>query len=216
MALDFYFKYHGVPPSKTSVEVAQLSEKIRSLSNVEHMDDSFRNPNGCYMKLMNFRNFDSRFGSGFGNTSRADRVVWEMYAHDQNALSAAVIEMTMPQLSGVGEPKPAYLEGGVAERFHKYRERNAKAVAEKKAQTLAEKGHLKCEACNFDYTEAYGERGDGFIECHHETPISASDFAREIKLSDLVLLCANCHRMVHRKKPWLSLVDLKSLVKNER
>ena len=33
------------------------------------------------------------------------------------------------------------------------------------------------------------------------------------KLEDLVLLCSNCHRMVHRSKPWLSIEGLKRIIK---
>jgi 5-methylcytosine-specific restriction protein A len=35
------------------------------------------------------------------------------------------------------------------------------------------------------------------------------------RLSDLHLLCANCHRMVHAKRPWLTLDELKGYVREE-
>ena len=35
---------------------------------------------------------------------------------------------------------------------------------------------------------------------------------KKTKLVDLVLLCSNCHRMVHRKKPWLNLEELMELI----
>jgi putative restriction endonuclease len=29
------------------------------------------------------------------------------------------------------------------------------------------------------------------------------------RLEDLALLCANCHRMIHRASPWLSVEELR-------
>ena len=58
----------------------------------------------------------------------------------------------------------------------------------------------------------YGPRGDGYIEAHHTRPLETLDPSQPTKVSDLALLCANCHRMVHAKRPWLSLVELKALI----
>ncbi len=32
------------------------------------------------------------------------------------------------------------------------------------------------------------------------------------KLEDLVLVCSNCHRMIHRKRPWLSATELRGWI----
>ncbi|MFM8998348.1 MAG: HNH endonuclease, partial [Candidatus Limnocylindrus sp.] len=42
--------------------------------------------------------------------------------------------------------------------------------------------------------------GDGFIEVHHLAPLFIDDQPRRTTMSDLLLLCSNCHRMVHRSK----------------
>ena len=35
----------------------------------------------------------------------------------------------------------------------------------------------------------------------------------ETKIEDIVLLCCNCHKMVHKKRPWLkSIEEIKSLL----
>ena len=57
---------------------------------------------------------------------------------------------------------------------------------------------MECEICNFNYSKKYGERGKGFIECHHKVPLHKLKPNTKTKLSDLALLCANCHRMIHR------------------
>lgn len=34
-----------------------------------------------------------------------------------------------------------------------------------------------------------------------------------IELADLVVLCANCHRIVHAKREWRTMGELKDLVR---
>ena len=57
----------------------------------------------------------------------------------------------------------------------------------------------------------YGKRGQGFIEAHHRRPIGELNRATTAKLKDLVMVCSNCHRMLHRP-PWITLEALRSLV----
>jgi predicted HNH restriction endonuclease len=73
-------------------------------------------------------------------------------------------------------------------------------------------GKLACDVCDFDYTTVYGDLGVGFIECHHRIPVSDLQPGAKTKLSDLALVCANCHRMLHRKRPWLTIEVLRNLV----
>ena len=103
-------------------------------------------------------------------------------------------------------------EGAVLTRTHRVRERNRKIVARKKAEALKANGNLSCEGCKFDFAATYGERGEGFIECHHTVPVSNLKKGHRTKLSDLALLCSNCHRIVHRRQPWLDLTALQNLV----
>ena len=59
-------------------------------------------------------------------------------------------------------------------------------------------GALRCEGCGFDFAATYGELGHGFAECHHVVPLADLRAGSRTRLSDLVILCANCHRMIHR------------------
>lgn len=98
--------------------------------------------------------------------------------------------------------------------IHKFYERNSKIVAEKK-RIAFESGRMFCEVCDFDFAYHYGEHGLGFMECHHIIPI-AGNGKRPTKLSDLALVCSNCHRMLHRKNmqdSFYSISDLKSIYK---
>jgi 5-methylcytosine-specific restriction enzyme A len=71
---------------------------------------------------------------------------------------------------------------------------------------------LACEACGFDFAIRYGTRGKGFIECHHPKPVATLAEGHKTHLDDLALVCANCHRMIHRSKPWLSVLELKAMI----
>ena len=45
-------------------------------------------------------------------------------------------------------------------------EGEAPALVRRKKKSILEKlGHLRCEVCGFDFQKAYGELGEGFIEC---------------------------------------------------
>lgn len=58
-----------------------------------------------------------------------------------------------------------------------------------------------CMVCGFNFGERYGKRGEGFIEVHHIRLISSHGKARWISPSkDMIVVCSNCHRMIHRRK----------------
>lgn len=75
-----------------------------------------------------------------------------------------------------------------------------------------------CKGCGFDFKKTYGDWGQGFIEVHHLHPLGQ---IKIIKVetdpkSDLTVLCANCHRMVHRKRgTTLTIDELKDKIKND-
>ena len=102
-------------------------------------------------------------------------------------------------------------EGAIKYVQHKTRERDKKVIDAKKREFFKKNGRLFCEVCMFDFKEKYGSRGDGFIECHHRIPLSEAKSEIKPKLSDFALLCSNCHRMIHRKKKWLSVNELKKI-----
>ncbi|MBT0726788.1 hypothetical protein HGT73_05225 [Rosenbergiella australiborealis] len=102
-------------------------------------------------------------------------------------------------------------EGRPIYRVHKSRERNAKLIKIKKDKVIKETGTLACEVCNFDFSKAYGKTGSGFAECHHINPLNLRDENETTTVNDLAILCANCHRMIHRKRAWLSVDELKSI-----
>jgi hypothetical protein len=103
-------------------------------------------------------------------------------------------------------------EGRILIKKHLVRERNQALVKKKKRAVLSTTGTLTCEVCRFDFLETYAELGRGFAECHHLTPLALLTETTETKLEDLAIVCANCHRMLHRGKPWKTIAQLKGIL----
>ncbi|MFM5881234.1 HNH endonuclease [Aeromonas sanarellii] len=66
------------------------------------------------------------------------------------------------------------------------------------------------EACGFDFTMSSSGLGQIFCELHHIRPLASASksYGTKTKLDDLSILCSNCHRMIHRKKPMGSVEEL--------
>ncbi len=110
-----------------------------------------------------------------------------------------------------------YLEGEELSVTHRSHERNTEVVNVAKSVFKAtHHGRLYCEVCGFDFREKYGEHGIDFIEAHHVKPIAKRNKNEPTKVEDIVLLCSNCHSIVHRKQPWLTILQLKQITKMRR
>ncbi|MEW8459446.1 MAG: HNH endonuclease [Candidatus Thiodiazotropha endolucinida] len=149
--------------------------------------------------------------------NQLEAVVWDEFANDRQRLSdvaQAIISnaasLSSPEAEGFILDDEEASEGRVLTRVHKMRERDQGLVAKKKSRVLEKTGKLECEVCGFDFSEKYGALGHGFAECHHTKPVSSLKPGEKTKLSDLAVVCANCHRMLHRAKPWISIEELRS------
>ena len=102
-------------------------------------------------------------------------------------------------------------EGREVERIHRARERNQALVRRAKEKFKQKYGHLYCQICRFDFSLKYGDIGSDFIEAHHTAePISSGEMRTKVK--DIAMVCSNCHRMLHRRRPWLKMKQLKKLI----
>jgi 5-methylcytosine-specific restriction enzyme A len=215
LALDFYLT-HGVV-SNTDPRIVELSAILNRLPiHTDRPDpDRFRNVNGVLMKIGNLQRFDTNYkGRGLQNGGRLEEEIWNEFAHDLTCLHALAEQIRGAVIAGVAsstesaDEELAFPEGAVLYRLHRSKERSRKLVELLKSQTLATTGKLACEACGFDFSAVYGEVGNGIIEAHHNTPISELDAGAQTKVSDLSLLCANCHTVIHRRRPWLTVLEL--------
>lgn len=71
-----------------------------------------------------------------------------------------------------------------------------------------------CRVCGFDFEKQYGDIGRNFIEVHHRTEISSYSGERHKvdHINDLIPVCSNCHSMLHRTKPALSIEALQDII----
>lgn len=87
----------------------------------------------------------------------------------------------------------------------------AERDARLRAQAIKLHGAV-CMACGFDFEAIYGTWGAGFCEVHHLRPLGESRSAPRLTnpLYDLAVVCANCHRMIHRQRGiTLSIAELR-------
>ena len=223
LALDLYFAVGRRQPPASDPEVVALSDLLRRLPLYGPSDrlPTFRNPTSVSMKLGNLLAVDPQHsGGGLPRGGRVERETWVDFGGDPVAVRKAADAIRVLARDGVPgqtEDPEEFAEGRLLTRLHRTRERNAGAVRRKKERALAETGRLACEGCGFDFAAAYGELGAGFIECHHTVPVSSlRPGGGATRLRDLALLCANCHRMVHRSRPMMTVAELKAVVEASR
>ncbi|WP_445678211.1 HNH endonuclease [Psychrobacillus sp. FSL W7-1493] len=111
------------------------------------------------------------------------------------------------------EDDVSFEEGKRKLRTHLVRERNPKIIKLAKERFKEQYGRLFCEVCDFDFFEKYGELGEDFIEGHHIIPVSELEEGQSTRVEDIALVCSNCHKMLHRRRPWLNKMELRKLIK---
>ena len=93
-----------------------------------------------------------------------------------------------------------WIEGNPKVALHLRRERGSGVSSAKKRAFKSEHGRLACEQCGLEAETVYGpEFGGACIEVHHILPLSQGSHAQETRLEDLQCVCANCHRIIHRR-----------------
>nr|WP_246602604.1 HNH endonuclease [Falsiroseomonas tokyonensis] len=129
---------------------------------------------------------------------------------DQLRLLAHDYENRLPEDDYSDGGNLEFPEGELIQKTHYRRERNKTLVKEAKAAFIRKHGRLFCEVCHFDFESYYGRMGSNFIEVHHNLrPMHTMDTATVSKISDLAMLCSNCHRIIHRERPWALVEDFR-------
>ena len=227
LALDLYIRHNPVKISKNHPEVVELSRVLNILGGHlnRRVDEKYRNANGVYMKLCNFLRFDPDYkGSGLKAGGVLEEAVWNELANNPTRLAATAQAIrlviatppTSAEIEGdLVDGDEEFPEGAILRRAHQARERNRNLVKRAKLLAKQSKGGVWCEVCGFDFKKIYGSLGEDFIECHHTIPVSELQPNTKVKVSDIALMCSNCHRMVHRRRPWLNLPELKKLLQDQ-
>lgn len=115
--------------------------------------------------------------------------------------------MAAPPTAPTSYEKAVFREGALADVVQSRRERDPAT------RTACINAHgYACSVCGVDFSRRYGALGERFIHVHHLTPLA--DGERDVDpAADMRPVCPNCHAMLHRRSPPLSLEELRALLK---
>jgi len=70
-----------------------------------------------------------------------------------------------------------------------------------------------CYVCGFNFQEVYGSLGENFIHVHHLHELSSlgENYAVD-PIHDMRPVCPNCHAMLHKRSPPLTIDELKEIM----
>lgn len=190
-----------------------------SLHPVQLRDEKFRNPAGVARKTWDIATQHPEYTGQKTKGNKLDAVVLSDFLLAPEKMRTVASEIQAEILRGdvtvPYEDDPdadiEVAEGRLLLARHLKRERN-RGLRNRKVESVKKAGlPVACKVCSFDFGNTYGQRGQDYIEVHHVLPLHASG-PTTTRLSDLALLCANCHRMIHRGDPWLTPQELELLV----
>ena len=223
IALDYHLNHRNFDPRPQSEEIGELAQRIAKVGAALGLIERgllLRTPDAIAMKLRNFSSFDPQYTDngrkGLTNGNRLEVELWEEFSGRPDEVARVangilkLIGASEAEILAFDDVEFEASEGRIMTRVHISRERNSTLVKKKKAVALRQHGCLACEVCGFDFLQTYGERGREFIECHHTLPISSLGEHGKTSLKDLALVCSNCHRMIHARRPWWSIDDAKA------
>jgi 5-methylcytosine-specific restriction protein A len=80
--------------------------------------------------------------------------------------------------------------------------------------------NLNFNDSGFDFIKIYGDiaynkQKEPYIEAHHLIPLSELPEGKSVKYSienDFKVLCANCHKMVHRRNPPFTIEEIVKII----
>lgn len=219
LALDLYFDCGKRIPSPSDPRVQALSEILRAFPHHQNAAKkaSFRNADGVAFKLQNLRLVAT--GTGLGNVSKTDRAVWEELGSYPSQVKelAALIKTGLNTLNNVRESDPEYdifVEGRIVTETHIRRERHP-ALRMQLIELRKKEDRFICELCGKKPEALNPMFVESSYEAHHIVPLAAGE-ERATKVSDMALLCACCHRMIHRaiahQGRWLTISEAKTLI----
>src|SRR4051812_7884057 len=80
-----------------------------------------------------------------------------------------------------------------------------------------ESGTCLWQVCSFDFGARYGALGEGYIECHHLKPLAERAEEEQLEgavtpLEDVAVVRANSHSMLRRRRPTLTVEELRAVL----
>lgn len=195
-------------------------EALKDLGGIAHVDDilnriiernnldmsSAKTPNKTLARVLQTYTFSTEYGT--------DNIFYPVYGIDARKGIWGLVDYILDNIGyNLSIEDDLFSEGKSRLCQHIIRERNQEIIKQAKQKFKSEhNGKLFCEVCEFDFVKEYGKLGEDFIEAHHIKPVSEMDPGEKTNINDIVMICSNCHSMIHRKKPWLKKEELKKLL----
>ncbi len=219
LALDLLY-LHGKPVDRKHQDVSQLSEFLRrvDIHPAQSRTEKFRNPDGVALKL---QNLFSAVEPGRGLTySKTDLEIVTAFPNSRKSELAEIARLLRSSLlthelveEHVDEEE-VFIEGRWLTSRHRYRDIR---LRKRLLQSLPK---LCCEICDFSPPSLSRSIQESFFEAHHTIPISAAEGSVATKVLDMALLCASCHRFIHRliaeEKRWVNPAEARDYLTGKR
>ncbi|MBN1867047.1 HNH endonuclease [Candidatus Sumerlaeota bacterium] len=123
-----------------------------------------------------------------------------------------VADLKRAALSALRQDKKTRVqEGSPYERIARFRQRNRSIVEAKKRASQG-----VCESCEMRFEKKYRLRDANVQDClqvHHKNPLAEQSGVVVTTIDDPILLCPNCHAVVHAFRRALSLDELRTRVR---
>lgn len=221
LALDLFFRLDGRGTTEDDRRVQELSALLRvnPAWGDRRLAANFRSAAAVVSKLSNI-SFVSG-GPGMSHAGRLDREIWRTYGHRPEYVrqQAEVIRRAIRSgaRAAVSEIEDIeFKEGGLVTRQHRFRERNPNVRKKVLASRLAN-GEIECEICEVSFPTLHHKLKLAAFEVHHLVPV-ASAGERTVRIRDMALLCATCHRQLHalisNQQDWVDLQTARQVLCN--
>lgn len=216
LALDLLYR-HDAPLDRRHREVIVLSELLKgaSIHPPEKRRESFRNADGVALKMQNLL---SAVEPGRGlSFSKADRAAVADYPKARKDELAALADLLRASFLSPSDAEDrsndeVFFEGLPATVRHRQRDQRLRQRLLEKFRGLA----LRCEMCDATPPPLDRDIQESRYEAHHRIPLAQADGERETRVADMALLCACCHRMLHkmitRSGQWVSVAEGRSFL----
>ncbi|MEV6768004.1 HNH endonuclease [Nocardia sp. NPDC051030] len=224
LACDLVVQNHWKELRQHDSRVAELSELLRSLPIHPPIarPETFRNPNSVSRKTTDIATHHPDYRGKPTRGGALDELVLndfrafpeEMHATAEairQAAAAGSFDAALVADADLFDEEDSAREGRLLQALSNRHERDPKLRTRKIREFLRTHDRVRCEVCTFDFEAIYGDRGKDYIEVHHKTPLHESGETRT-RTADLILLCSNCHRMIHRGSRWLHPDELRELL----
>lgn len=145
-----------------------------------------------------------------GRSLGQGRWTWRMYPEVAKALELlGWVEVGTPIAEEVDTPE-LYVEGAAVNVPVNAFERNARA-----RQACVDHHGYDCTVCGFNFARTYGPPGEHLIHVHHVVPLAAKGQTYVVDPAvDLRPVCANCHAIIHRRRPPYSIDEARALIRD--